>query len=224
MSDNKNNGRGIYGKGYYIALVLCAAAIGITSYAFYRNAGEEIQPSDAVAASAPLTEPGEDVAVIATVPKGQLPAAQPTQPSEAAPKKTLQTTSPVEGKEVFGYAMETLSYNQTTRDWRTHNGVDIAAEAGTEVVAAADGEVYTTYEDDAMGYTVVIRHEGGYTTRYSSLGEDIRVQAGDWVSMGDVIGTVGSTALVETVLGPHVHFSVSCQDVPMDPADFLALG
>ncbi len=224
MSDKKNNSRGIYGKGYYIALVLCAAAIGITSYAFYRNTGGETQPSEAVAASAPLTEPGEDVAVIATVPKGQTPATQATQPSETAPKKTLQTTSPVEGKEVSGYAMETLSYNQTTRDWRTHNGVDIAAEAGTEVVAAADGEVYTTYEDDAMGYTVVIRHEGGYTTRYASLGEDIRVQAGDAVKMGDVIGTVGSTALVETVLGPHVHFSVSYQDVPMDPADFLALG
>jgi len=120
--------------------------------------------------------------------------------------------------------METLSYNQTTRDWRTHNGVDIAAEAGTQVVAAADGEVYTTYEDDTLGYTVVIRHEGGYTTRYSSLGEDVRVKAGDTVQMGQVIGTVGETALVETVLGPHLHFSVSCQDIPMDPADFLALG
>ena len=117
--------------------------------------------------------------------------------------------------------MEALSYNQTTRDWRTHNGVDIAAEAGTEVVAAADGDVYTTYEDESLGYTVVIRHEGGYTTHYSSLGEDLRVQAGDQVQMGQVIGTVGSTALVETVLGPHVHFSVTYQDVAMDPAEFL---
>ena len=120
--------------------------------------------------------------------------------------------------------MEVLSYNQTTRDWRTHNGVDIAAETGTQVMAAADGEVYTVYEDETMGYTVVIRHEGGYTTHYSSLGEDVRVQAGDQVLLGDVIGTVGETALVETVLGPHVHFSVSYQDMPMDPAEFLNLG
>ena len=141
-----------------------------------------------------------------------------------AEKKVMKTVSPVAGEEVFGYAMEVLSYNQTTRDWRTHNGVDIAAEAGTEVVAAADGEVYTTYEDETLGYTVVIRHAGGYTTHYSSLGEDIRVQAGDQVTMGQVIGTVSSTALVETVLGPHVHFSVTYQDAPMDPAEFLSLG
>ena len=219
MSDNKNTGRGIYGKGYYIALVLCAAVIGITSYVLYRNTGDTAELPDAVQASAPLEQSGEDLAVIAPQPQGTVPkgteAAQPTQP------KKLQTTSPVAGQEVFGYSMETLSYNQTTRDWRTHNGVDLAAQEGTQVVAAADGEVYTTYEDDAMGCTVVIRHLGGYTTKYSSLSKELLVKPGDTVTMGQPIGTVGSTALVETVLGPHVHFSVTCQDVPMDPADFL---
>jgi murein DD-endopeptidase MepM/ murein hydrolase activator NlpD len=218
MSNNQNS-RGIYGKGYYIALILCAAAIGITSYVYYRNDNQEV-PGEALEASAPLEE---DVAAIATEPKGPAPTADSGESKTPQPR-VLTTTSPVAGQEVFGYSMEALSYNQTTRDWRTHNGVDIAAEAGTEVVAAADGEVYTTYEDETLGYTVVIRHEGGYTTRYSSLGEDIRVQAGDLVKMGDVIGTVGSTALVETVLGPHVHFSVAHQDQPMDPAEFFSLG
>ena len=46
---------------------------------------------------------------------------------------------------------------------------------------------------------------------------------GEQVTMGQVIGTVGNTALVETVLGPHVHFSVTYQDLPIDPAEFLAL-
>ncbi len=215
MSNNKHS-RGIFGKGYYIALILCAAAIGITSYVFYRN-DEPDTAGEVLEASGPLEA---DVPVLATQPKPTADngGTEPVQPG------TLKTASPVAGQEVFGYSMETLSYNQTTRDWRTHNGVDIAAEAGTEVMAAADGEVYTTYEDDALGYTVVIRHEGGYTTHYSSLGEDIRVSAGDVVKMGDVIGTVASTALVETVLGPHVHFSVTHQDVPMDPAEFFALG
>ena len=61
--------------------------------------------------------------------------------------------------------MDCLSYNETTRDWRVHNGVDIAAEEGTPVMAAADGQVYTVYEDETMGTTVVIRHEDGYTTK-----------------------------------------------------------
>ena len=224
MSDNKRTGRGMFGSGYYIALILCAAAIGITSYVYYRNADETVeQPNEQVLASDPVQQDQQDVPVIATQPQSQTP----TSPKEETPKPTekraLKTTSPVAGEQIFGYSMETLSYNQTTRDWRTHNGMDIAADAGTEVVAAADGEVYTTYEDESLGYTVVIRHEGGYTTRYSSLSEELEVDAGDTVTMGQVIGTVDSTALVETALGPHVHFSVSYQDVPMDPAEFLSL-
>ena len=220
MSDNKNYRSGVYGKGYYIALILCAAAIGITSYAYYRNHEDVNDVQEVLEASTPLEE---DVPVLGTQPAMSEPAGdkEETQPVKPRP---LKTTSPVAGQEVFGYSMETLSYNQTTRDWRTHNGVDIAADAGTEVIAAAAGEVYTTYEDESLGYTVVIRHEGGYTTHYSSLGEDLRVKAGDMVEMGQVIGTVGSTALVETVLGPHVHFSVTYQDAPMDPAEFFALG
>ena len=221
MHDNKNS-RGIYGKGYYIALILCAAAIGITSYVYYRNDQPDV-PGEVQEASGPLEQMGDDLEVLATEVRDPVPTADSGEFQGNGPRK-LKTASPVAGKEVFGYSMETLSYNQTTRDWRTHNGVDIAAEAGTQVMAAADGEVYTTYEDDSLGYTVVIRHEGGYTTHYSSLGEDLRVKAGDVVKLGDVIGTVGSTALVETVLGPHIHFSVSHQDVPMDPADFLSLG
>ena len=224
MSDNKRTGRGMFGKGYYIALILCAAAIGITGYLYYRNDNEtqpqlqEIPMESEVAA----TQPREDIPVLATQPQESVPGetVQATQPTE---QQAIRTTSPVSGEAVFGYSMEALSYNQTTRDWRTHDGVDIAAEAGTSVVAAADGQVYTIYDDDVMGTTVVIRHNGGYTTCYASLSEELEVSVGDTVTMGQVIGTVGETALTETALGPHVHFSVTYQDVPMDPAEFLAL-
>ena len=120
--------------------------------------------------------------------------------------------------------METLSYNQTTRDWRVHDGIDIAAEAGTPVCAAAEGVVESVREDDAMGCTVTISHDGGYTTQYSSLAGEVSVQSGEAVVMGQVIGCVGDTALLETALGPHVHFSVTCKGAPMDPAEFLSLG
>ena len=120
--------------------------------------------------------------------------------------------------------MEALSYNETTRDWRVHNGVDFAAEEGTPVCAACEGTVAATFRDDAMGHTVVIRHEGGYTTTYASLGEELEVSAGDTVQAGEVIGYAGSTALVETTMGSHVHFGVLYQDKPMDPGEFLAMG
>ena len=228
MSENKHTGRGWNGKGYYIALILCAAAIGITSYVYSRNAemAEEVLLQESEVIPVGTMAPAEDVPVIATQPQPESTATVPS--SEAAtqptvkPKRKIQ--APVSGQEIYGYAMQTLSYNETTRDWRVHNGIDLAAEEGTPVCAACDGTVYTTYEDDTMGYTVVIRHEGGYTTRYSSLREDLAVSAGETVTAGQTIGYAADTALVETAMGSHVHFSVTHQDQPMDPAEFLALG
>ena len=221
MSDNKHTGRGFAGKGYYIALILCAAAIGITGYLYYQNANQteqiSIQETEDVLVGTMGTE---DVAVIATQPQTK-PTTAPTDPTE---KKPLKTMSPVDGEIISGYSMEALSYNQTTRDWRVHNGIDLAAEEGAEVCAAADGEVYTTFEDDILGYTVVIRHSDGYTSCYSSLDENIAVQPGDQVTMGQTIGYAGSTAIVETTLGSHVHFSVTQNDQPVDPSAFLAIG
>ena len=222
---NNHSGRGIYGKGYYIALVLCAAAIGIAGFFYYRNA-EQAQPvlqepEQQATVSVDATE--DHVSVIATRPVESKDPTVPD-PTQAPAKKSLKTAAPVSGQTVADYAMDCLSYNQTTRDWRVHNGMDIGAEVGTEVLAAADGVVYTTYTDDIMGTTVVIRHEGGYTTQYASLSEELLVSAGDQVTLGQAIGTVGETAIIETTMGPHVHFSVLLNDESMDPNEFLALG
>jgi len=214
MSNKKNH---YSAKGYYIALVLCAAAIGVSGYLYYRNANE----TEAEVPAAVTQE--QNVAAAVTRPAVTEATTAATEPAatETAPKKPLKTASPVEGELVAEYAMECLSYNQTTRDWRVHAGMDLAAETGTEVKAAADGEVYTVYNDEKMGTTVVIRHDGGYTTHYASLAEEVKVAAGDKVSLGDTIGTVGSTALMESALGDHVCFSVTCNGEIVDPAEFL---
>ena len=222
MSNNKQTGRGFGAKGYYIALILCATAIGISGYLYYRNVNDA--PSTQVDTTTPSVLAGvskaDDVPVIATEPSGG-----DTQPStEATAPKVFKTQAPVEGETVAEHAMDCLSYNQTTRDWRVHNGVDIAAQEGTPVVAAADGTVYTVYDDETMGTTVVIRHEEGYTTKYSCLAEEVTVAAGDTVTVGQQIGCVGTTALLESALDPHVHFSVTCDNEVVDPAEFLELG
>ena len=222
MSNNKNTGRGIYGKGYYIALVLCAAAIGITGILYYRN-GREAQPviqEPEQQATVAVDTQQEDQAVAATNPVVVHKPVEDT-PVEAPAPKVLKTAAPVSGETVASYAMDCLSYNQTTRDWRVHNGVDLAAEVGTEVLAAADGVVYTTYNDDIMGTTVVIRHDGGYTTQYSSLQEDPPVGKGEEVFAGDIIGYVGATAAAESTMGPHLHFSVFKDGKIVDPAEYV---
>ena len=81
--------------------------------------------------------------------------------------------------------------------------------------------MYTVYEDDTMGMTVVIRHQDGYITKYASLASEVMVKAGDAVAMGQQIGYVGNTALLESAIGDHLHFSVTRNDEPVDPAEFL---
>ena len=222
MSEHKRNRNT---KGFTLGLVLCAVAVWITGYVFYRSANQVQEAS--------LQETYEDV-LVGTIGTGDVPVIA-TQPQTTAPatvetvpttteRRILKTMSPVEGAPIFGYSMEALSYNQTTRDWRVHNGIDLAAEENAPVMAAADGEVYTVYEDDTMGHTVVIRHNDGYTTCYSSLSEEVSVKPGDQVTMGDTIGYAADSAIVESTLGSHVHFSVTHYDEPLDPEEFLNLG
>ena len=212
----KFTGRGFSARGYYIALILCAAAIGISGYVYYHDK----TPDSLNGEVANVAATGGDVAVAGSAPVQDAPAGNnATQPQKEA---KLKTASPVEGETISPYAMECLSYNATTRDWRTHDGIDLAAEAGASVCAAAEGTVYTVYEDETMGHTVVIRHQDGYVTCYASLGEDVAVAPGDTVTLGQKIGTVGNSALLESALGDHIHFSVTRDDEPIDPQSFLA--
>ena len=205
------------GKGYYITLILCAAAIGIAGYLYYRNASKAPEQLQSPTLSADATV-SQDVQAIA--PSEGMPATDATTPPVTG-SKPEKTAHPVSGSTVADYSMDALCYNPTTRDWRVHDGMDIAAQAGSPVCAAADGTVYTVYEDETMGMTVVISHSGGYTTKYASLSQDVTVAAGDTVTVGQTIGYVGNTALLESAVGDHVHFSVSCGGELLDPLDFL---
>ncbi len=213
------------GKGYYIALILCAAAIGITGYLYYRNNQTNLGETPEPQISATEPQKGGDVPTIITTPGGDSTTAEPTSPAPSTQKqKPGNITSPLSGETIMEHSMEMLCYNPTTRDWRVHDGIDIAAEAGTDVRAAADGTVYTIYDDEALGKTIVIRHDGGYVTKYASLGAEVSVTVGDTIQGGQVIGTVGNTALMETAIGDHIHFSVSCNGDIVDPNDFLKMG
>lgn len=221
MKSKKTTGNGFGTRGYYIALILCAVAIGISGYLYYRNANQDKPQLQSPTLDVLGTD--DNVAAVATQPTLPNQGGEDT-PTTKPPKVPMKTGMPVSGQTVAGYAMDCLSYNPTTRDWRVHNGIDIAADPQTQVCAAADGTVYTTYVDETMGTTVVIRHADGYVTKYSSLGAELNVSAGDTVTLGQAIGTVGNTALLESAIGDHVHFSVTHNDEPMDPMAFLNLG
>lgn len=218
MSDNKKFAGRFAGKGYYIALILCAVAIGISGYLYYRTANRTNPSTDSTGGVVDVLNPDGTDPTDSTASKPTMPSTQPTKP------EPLRTGKPVDGEVAVVYAMDCLCYNPTTRDWRVHDGIDYVAAAGTEVKAAAAGTVYTVYQDDTMGYTVVITHTDGYVTTYSSLDENIPVSVGDVVELGQTVGYVGCSAVLETAIGDHVHFSVTCDGESVDPEDFYNPG
>jgi murein DD-endopeptidase MepM/ murein hydrolase activator NlpD len=101
--------------------------------------------------------------------------------------------------------------------WGTmHEGVDIAAKTGTEVLAADSGMVSFTGWNGSYGYLVKRDHGGGKETRYAHLSK-IAVKTGQTVTKGQVIGYVGSTG---RSTGPHLHFEVRINGVAKNPLGF----
>ena len=120
-----------------------------------------------------------------------------------------------------GFTVETLAYDKTMGDWRTHSGIDIAAEEGRKVLAAGEGQVAEVYNDAMMGTTVTVLQPDGVTAVYSNLAQETAVAVGDPVDTGTVLGEVGCTALAESGLEPHLHLELLADGEPVDPLVYL---
>ena len=214
------------GRGFYIALVLCLAVVGVLGwFALFGNerpAQETVNPTPMVEQNPVQEDPAEqepeNLPVQETI--ENTPVAEPLETVEVE-ELLPQVISPLDGTTVTVFSMTELMYDETMGDWRTHNGLDIRADEGDAVKTAANGTVLEVVNDELMGTTVIIEHAGGYTTHYSSLQEAPPVGKGQEVYAGDIIGYVGATAAAESTMGAHLHFSVYKDGAIVDPAEYV---
>jgi len=226
--------------GFFVTLAICLLVAGVSGYFLLFDKDDTPPPQESLVVEetvAPIPEP-----VPETTPKQEsaLPVigtllSDPTEIAEevtSMPEVPIDDTpvvaeapqlmvSPLEGEVLTVFSIDALVYSETLEDWRTHDGVDLSAPAGTSVLAACAGTVLSVKNDILMGTTVTISHHDGYETSYSNLEEGPPVVAGDVVSAGEVIGTVGTTAAAESAQEPHLHFSVKQDGLPVDPDSFL---
>ena len=239
QNNNKPGGfrRFMRDNGYYIVIGVCILAIGVSGFFLLRggDAAEETASLNVpVTVKTDETEAGaethEDAVIAGAETEPAIAEFPPDDTAEIAddlhPIETVPTSRtvlpPVSGETLAAYSVSSLAYNATTRDWRTHNGIDLAAAQGTSITAAEAGTVSAVYTDDYLGTTVEIRHDSGYTTVYANLEENPAVSVGQSVLAGDVIGTVGTSALLEVGQAPHLHFAVFRDGVSVDPAEYLS--
>lgn len=223
------------GAGFYATLAICLAIVGICGYFLLfdqpdKKPAPTAEPEPQQAAVAPAPEIVEEpvLPIVETLkpepvheePSAPMPEVKidPTPVVAEAPRVIVE---PLQGDVVAAFSMEELVYNETLGDWRTHDGVDIAAKPGSAVLAACSGTVHAVIDDALMGTTVILEHKGGYQTTYANLQKDPKVSEGASVSAGQIIGAVGSTAVVESAQPSHLHFSVTKDGKTMNPNEFL---
>lgn len=139
---------------------------------------------------------------------------------------------PTTSDTTFACPMETMDVvnvfefgkDVTLGHWHFHTGLDIAAAAGTNVMASLDGTVETLIVGDQLdGTKIVIAHANGLKTVYSFIEAKEGLKEGDTVKRGEVIGTVAEPNGAEFKQGAHLHFEVIENGESVDPAIYLDL-
>lgn len=132
--------------------------------------------------------------------------------------KTLPLNKPIKNAPIsskFGYRVDPFH-----RRSAFHSGIDFRAKSGTAIHATGAGRVVKAGRNGGYGNMVEIDHGNGITTRYAHMSR-ILVKKGQKVSIGQIVGKVGSTG---RSTGPHLHYEVRRSDKATNPQRFINIG
>ncbi len=121
---------------------------------------------------------------------------------------------PVRGMVSSGFGVRTSPFTDTPV---FHHGLDIVARPGTGVWAAASGTVVKSGYEALLGNVVIVDHGAGYRSVYAHLSRR-EVEENTFVNRGEEIGKVGATG---RTTGPHLHYEVRVNGLPVNPTRFL---
>lgn len=234
---NSKFARFVNGKGFYIALAICLVAIGTAAYIAVNNSANIVNnvKSDSgassqgsISSSIPNWDSSSSTAqtnnTVSGVADGRNSSSQASssqvsssQPSSGDSTSKTVYTMPVTGSVLTAFSGDKPVYDKTMDDWRTHDGVDLAAAEGTPVKACAAGTVSDVKIDDELGQEVIIDHGNGLKSIYANLTNQVTVKKGQGVEAGDTIGCVGETAESEIAVAPHLHFEMTKDGTEIDP-------
>ncbi len=204
--------------------VFSLLCVGLVSIAALRSLGS-LSPKDNPTTLIPSPPPYLPTMSSALPQKTASPTKEPTEAPKVqavfAQEEPFILSLPLAGDVLLPFSKDKLLYSKTLGDWRTHGGLDLAADSGTAVMAAADGTVTEAYFDPLMGHTIEISHKGDQKTRYQNLASTEMVSIGQEVSRGQTIAAVGNSATAELLEDSHLHFALLEGGEEKNPMDFV---
>ncbi len=209
------------GKGFYVALAICTVAVGTTAY-FTVFSNPEVKP-----------EPQSENYNVTdwTVPEiedaNKVQSGVVIEPSsEVTQEKAVPQTSggayimPVTGEILNPFSGGELVKSKTLGEWRTHDGIDIVAKEGTPVKSVFDGTVKEITTDPKWGVMVEVEYPAG-NAFYCGLADTVKVKKGQKIALGDVIGEVGNTSIIESGEESHLHLAMKKDGEWIDPMSVI---
>ncbi len=130
---------------------------------------------------------------------------------------------PCDGFVTVEHSVDIPVYSSTFGDYRTHCGIDIAADKGAVVSAVKGGVITKIYTDDLYGHTLHLDTPDGYTFVYSNLSMPLShgIEEGLAVSTGTILASVGDSAISESAQESHLHFEVQKDNCFINPLDII---
>lgn len=238
-------------KGFYIALALCIVGAGAAAWLTAQRtmngiknsveenqqntAGEEAQEwnyqeileqqtSGETAAAKPSTGDSTSTAPESSSGTASAAADSSAQSGESTGLAAFSFSLPVKGTDVLAaFSGDKLVKNETLHVWRTHDGIDVAANKGDSVSAVSAGKVTEISEDPLWGGVIKVDHGAGYTSIYCGVKPETALKVGDSVTTGQVLGSVDQIPS-EVSMASHLHFSVQKDSANIDPMSLLQMG
>lgn len=237
MKKNKYNKSKFSGKGFYIAIAVCLLAVGVATVIAISRTVSDMNNNNVTLSSDSSFEPANETKsgvsksseILSRPSSSASKSSEVSSESSKASQSAAQTAKkvaktfemPLSGEIIKPYSNGELVKSETLGDWRTHDGIDIAAKQATPVKSCGDGVVTEIGENGMWGMCITIDHGEGVKSVYCGLNQTVQVKLDQDVSLGDVIGSVGTTNQMESSMPEHLHFGMKKDDKWVDPSEYI---
>lgn len=226
------------GKGFYPIVALCLLAVGVATWSAVSSLSTAPETSSnqsytSQVSSYTVSEKTEEPAgnTVSNVSDSRVSSNQQSSAKQPASSETVSSAPqkpvaqyfvmPIEGNVAKDFSLTALQYSATYSDMRIHNGIDIAAAAGSEIKSAGAGTVTAVENDVLWGTVIEIDHGNGITGIYCGI-ENAAVKQNDTVHAGTTLGTLGIIPC-ESSDESHLHIAVKANDEYVSPLEVMGM-